>query len=212
MSENLNAGTICPVCGKETKTESNFCQFCGSNMVTSNFQPFEISQTMRFRKNCFSFCCIIFIGFVFYFSLVIMPNVWPAFQAAVGAGLFIVLLGGGSFLGLLYILWIYRGSGVRRIFSISPKGIKIVVPRQPVFEVSWSEFDLIQIHKHAGSHNNNDYRLYFVLNDEVIEEFNIEGSMDFSGLNCRAIVSKMKQYAAIMNKQFVKGKRRRKKY
>ena len=98
--------------------------------------------------------------FVFYFSLVIAPSVWEAFQAAMVAGLFIVLLGGGSFLGLLYILWIYRGSGVRRIFSISPKGIKIVVPRQPVFEVSWSEFDLIQIHKHTGSHNNNDYRLY----------------------------------------------------
>ena len=212
MSENLNAGTNCPVCGKENKLEAKFCQSCGANMVTSDIQPFEISQTMRFRKNCFSFCCIIFIVFVFYFSLVLAPSIWEPFQAAIAAGLLLVLLGGVSIIGLLYILWVYRGSGVRRIFSISPKGIKIVVPRQPVFEVSWSEFDLIQIHKHAGSHNNNEYRLYFVLNDEVIEEFNIEGSIDFSGLNCRAIVSKMKQYAVLMNKQFVKGKRRRKKY
>ncbi|MFX1281500.1 MAG: hypothetical protein ACFFA3_19280, partial [Promethearchaeota archaeon] len=119
MSENLNEGINCPVCGKETNLESNFCQFCGSNIVTSNFQPFEISQTMRFRKNCFSFCCIIFIVFVFYFSLVIAPSVWEAFQAAIVAALFIVLLGGVSIIGLLYILWVYRGSGVRRVFSIS---------------------------------------------------------------------------------------------
>jgi hypothetical protein len=209
---NENTGTICPNCGKETKIGSNFCQFCGANIVSSDFQPFEISQTMRFRKNCFSFCCIIFIGFVFYFSLVVAPNVWEAFEAAVASALLIVLLGGASIGGLVYILWIYRGSGVRRIFSISPKGITIVVPRQPVFEVNWSEFDLIQIYKHAGSHNNNEYRLYFVLNDQVYKEFNIEGSMHFSGLNCRAIVSKMEQYAAKMNKQFVRGRRRKRKY
>ncbi|MBY8991913.1 MAG: hypothetical protein KGD58_14310 [Candidatus Lokiarchaeota archaeon] len=212
MSENLNAMTNCPVCGKENKKEGKFCQSCGANMVTSDFQPFEISQTMRARKNCFSFCCIIFIGIVFYFSLVVAPSVWPAFQAAVVAGLFIVLVGGVSIIGLLYILWVYRGSGVRRIFSISPKGIKIVVPRQPIFEVNWSEFDLIQMYKHAGYHNNNEYRFYFVLNDEVYKEFNIEGSMHFSGLNCRAIVSKMEQYAVKMNKQFVRGRRRKKKY
>jgi hypothetical protein len=209
MSENLNARKNCPVCGKENKLEAKFCQSCGADMVTSDFQPFEISQTMSFRKNCFSFCCIIFIVFVFYFSLVIAPSVWPAFQAAIVAGLFIVLLGGVSILGLLYILYVYRGSGVRRIFSISPKGIKIVVPRQPIFEVNWSEFDLIQLYKHAGYHNNTEYRFYFVLNDEVYKEFNIEGSMHFSGLNCRAIVSKMEQYAAKMNKQFVRGRRRK---
>lgn len=212
MSENLNVGKTCPVCGKETNPESNFCQFCGSNMVTSNFEPFEISQTMRFRKNCFSFCCIIFIIFVFYFSLVIAPSVWEAFQAAIVAALFIVLLGGVSIIGLLYILWVYRGSGIRRVFSISPKGIKIVVPRQPIFEVNWSEFDLIQVYKHAGPSNRTDYKLYFVLNDEVYKEFNIEGSMHFSGLNCRAIVSKLEQYAIKMNKQFVRGRRRKKKY
>jgi len=212
MSANLNGGTNCPVCGKENETEGKFCQSCGANMVTSDFQPFEISQTMRFRKNCFSFCCIIFIGIVFYFSLVVAPSVWPAFQAAVVAVLFIVLLGGVSIGGLIYILWVYNDSGVRRLFSISPKGIRIVVPKQPIFEVNWSEFDLIQLYKHAGFHNNHEYRFYFVLNDEVYKEFNIEGSIDFSGLNCRAIVSKMKQYAAKMNKQFVKGRRRKKKY
>jgi hypothetical protein len=212
MSEIQNAGAICPVCGKENKAEGNFCQFCGGSMGISDFQPFEISQTMSFRKYCFSSCCIIFIGFLFYFSLVIAPSVWGGFEAAVIAALFLVLLGGVSIGGLFYILWAYRGSGVRRFFSILPSGIKIVVPRKPVFEVNWSEFDLIQVYKHAGSNNSTDYRLYFVLNDEVRKEFNIEGSMHFSGLNCRTIVSKLQEYAIKMNKQFAKGRRKRKKY
>ncbi|GAG03314.1 unnamed protein product, partial [marine sediment metagenome] len=103
------------------------------------------------------------------------------------------------------------GAGIRRIFSISPKGIKMVVPREPIFEIYWSEFDFIQLHKHSGSHNNKRYRFYFISNDEVYNEFLIEGSMHFSGANCRAIVSQMEQYAAKMNKGFIRGKRRRKK-
>ena len=211
MTENLSAQKNCPACGKENKLDSKFCKFCGANMVTIDFQTFEISQTMRFRKNGFSICCIIFIVLIFYFSLVVMPSVLNPFEAAIAAGLLIVLVGGASFLGLLYILWVYRGSSFRRIFSISPKGIKIVVPREPIFEVNWSEFDLIQLHKYSGSHNNKLYRFYFISNDEVYRDFIIEGSMHFSGLNCRAIVSQMEQYAAKMNKQFIRGKRRKKK-
>jgi len=142
---------------------------------------------------------------------VVMPSFLAPWEAAIAAGLLIPLVGGLSFISLLYILWVYRSAGIRRIFSISPKGIKIVVPREPIFEIYWSEFDLIQLHKHAGGHHNKAYRFYFVSNDEVYTEFNIEGSMHFSGVNCRAIVSKMEQYAAKMNKQFVRGKRRKKK-
>lgn len=211
MSDNLDAQKKCPVCGKENQLEFKFCQSCGANMVTSDFQTFEISQTMRFRKYGFSICCLIFIGLLFYFSLVVIPSFAPSIMAEFVAWLLIPLIGGISFIGLLYILWLYRGSGVRRIFSISPKGVKIVVPRQPIFEVNWSEFDLIQLHKTAGPSNSTLYKFYFVSNDEVYKEFIIEGSIHFSGLNCRAIASKMEQYAAKMNKQFIRGKRRRKK-
>ena len=179
------------------------------NMVTSDFQPFEISQTMRFRKYGFSFCCIIFIGILFYFSLVVIPSEWNSFEAAIMSGLLIVLVGGASFIGLIYILIVYRSSGTRRIFSISPKGFKIVVPRQPVFEISWSKFDTIQIHKFAGSSNSTAYQFYFISNDEVYDDIIIKGSLHFSGLNCRTIISKTEQYAAKMNKEFIRGRRKR---
>ena len=211
MSDNLNAQNNCPACGKENQLEFKFCKFCGVNMVTYDFQTFEISQTMRFRKYGFSSCCLIFIGLLFYFSLVVVPSFAPSIMADIFTGFLIPIIVGISFIGLLYLLWVYRGSGVRRIFSISPKGVKIVVPRQPVFEVNWSEFDLIQLHKTAGPSNTTLYRFYFVSNDEVYKEFVIQGSIHFSGLNCRAIASNMEQYAAKMNKQFIRGKRRRRK-
>ncbi len=211
MNENLNAQKNCPACGKENKLESKFCKFCGVNMVTFDSQTFEISQTMGFRRNCFSICCIIFIGLIFYISLVVFPSLLNPFEAAVAAGLLIILLGGVSFLSLLYFLWVYRGASIRRIFSISPKGIKIVVPRKPIFEINWSEFDLIHLHKFSIPHNRKLYRFYFISNDEIYKDFLIEGSIHFSGANCRAIVSQMKQYAAKMNKQYIRGKRRKKK-
>ena len=163
---------IVPACSKENKLESKFCQSCGANMVTFDFQTFVISQTMRI-------CCIIFIVLIFYFSLVVFPKFMPPFMALVVSALFIVLLGGFSFIGLLYILWVYRGSGIRRIFSISTKRIKIVLPREPIFEIYWSEFDLIQLHKYNGSHNNKEYRFYFISNDEVYHDFLIEDHIVF---------------------------------
>ena len=211
MNEHLSEQKICPACGKENYLEAKFCKFCGANMVTFDSQTFEISQTMRLRKNSFSICCVIFIVLIFYFSLVIFPNIMEPLMALVASALFIVLLGGSSFISLLYIRWLYRDSGIPRIFSISPKRIKIVLPKEPVFEVNWSEFDLIQLHKFSGYHNNKSYRFYFISNDEVYKEVLIEGSLHFSGAKCRAIVSQMKQYAAKMNKQFIRGKRRKKK-
>ena len=209
MNENLNTQKNCPVCGKENKLESKFCKFCGSDMVASDFQPFEISQTMRFRIGCFSSCCIIFIVLLVYTSLVVLPTFMPPAGAALAAGLLLPLLGGASFIGLIYMLVIYRNAGSRRLFSISPKGIKIVVPKEPICEAEWSQFDTIEVEKLAGRSNSTNYRYYFTKHGVVYREVLIRGSMDFSGINCRTIKSRLQHYAEKMNKQFIGGKRRK---
>ena len=209
MNENLNTQKYCPVCGKENKSESKFCKFCGSDMVASDFQPFEISQTMMFRIGCFSSCCVIFIVLLVYFSLVVFPNIMPPDQAALTGGLLLPLLGGVSVIGLIYLLIVYRNAGTRRIFSISPKGIKIVVPKEPIYEVDWSKFDTIEVEKSAGRSNSTNYRFYFTKHGVVYREILIKGSFHFSGINCRTIVSRLQHYAEKMNKQFIGGKRRK---
>jgi len=211
MNENLNTLKNCPVCGKENKLESKFCKFCGADMVASDFQTFEISQTMLFRIGCFSSCCIIFMVLLVYLTLVVIPDLMDPIQAGLMAGLLLPLLGGVSFIGLIYMLVIYRNAGKRRIFSISSKGVKIVVPKEPVCEADWPQFDSIEVEKSAGSHNNKNYRFYFTKHGVVYREILIKGSIDFSGITCKTIVSKMEQYAAKMNKEFIGGKRRRKK-
>jgi len=202
MNENLNTQKDCPVCGKENELESKFCEFCGSDMVASDFQPFEISQTMLFRIGCFSSCCIIFMVLLVYFSLVVLPSIM--------GGLLITFMVPASVIGLIYILVVYRHAGSRRIFSISPKGIKIVVTKEPICEVDWSKFDSIEVEKLAGRSNSTDYRFYFTNHGVVYREIRIKGSIDFSGMNCRAIVSRLQHYAEKMNKEFIGGKRRKK--
>jgi len=202
MNENLNTQKDCPVCGKENELESKFCEFCGSDMVASDFQPFEISQTMLFRIGCFSSCCIIFMVLLVYFSLVVLPSIMGGLLV-----LATVPVGVG---GLIYILVVYRHAGSRRIFSISPKGIKIVVTKEPICEVDWSKFDSIEVEKLAGRSNSTDYRFYFTNHGVVYREIRIKGSIDFSGMNCRAIVSRLQHYAEKMNKEFIGGKRRKK--
>ena len=210
MNENLSAHKNCPACGKVNKIKSKFCKFCRANMASSDSQTFEISQTMRLKKNWVSICWIIITGLIFYFSLVVFPKFVPPHIASLATILSIVIFGGASFLSLLYCLWLYRGASIRRIFSISPKGIKIVVPRKPIFEIYWSEFDLIQVHKFYGSRNIKNYRFYFFSNDEIYKDFLIKGSLHFSRANCKAIVSQMELYAAKMNKQFIRGIRKKK--
>lgn len=202
MNENLGEQKNCPVCGKENKLESQFCKFCGSDMVASDFQPFEISQTMLFRIGCFSSCCIIFMVLLVYFSLVVLPSIM--------GGLLIIFMVPASVIGLIYILVVYRHAGSRRIFSISPKGIKIVVTKEPICEVDWSKFDSIEVEKLAGIRNSTDYRFYFTNHGVVYREIRIKGSIDFSGISCRTIVSRLQHYAEKMNKEFIGGKRRKK--
>ena len=177
-------------------------------MQVSESQTIEITETMKIRRIGWSMCFIVILASVLYFSLVVLPNsTMPPFAAATAAALLVVLVGGMSLISLLYVLYIYRGAGVQRVFSISPEGIKIIVPRKPVFEIRWSEFDLIHLAKFSGSQNQKLYRYYFISNGVIYDEFLIEGSMHFSGRNCRAIAFQLKKYAENMKVQFVKGKR-----
>ena len=176
-------------------------------MQVSKPETFEISQTMKFRRAGWSLCFIVFFGIVLYFSLVVIPSMENNFWGATTSALLILLVGGMSLIGVLYVLWIYRGASKLRVFSISPEGIKIEVPRKPIFELGWSKFDLIHLHKFSGSSNQKYYKFYFLSNGVVCDEFTIEGSIHFSGSNCRTIVARLKQYAEIMNVQFVRGNR-----
>ncbi len=211
MNENLNTKKNCPVCGKENELESKFCKFCGSDMVASDFQPFEISQTRLFNLGCSSSCLIIFTVLMVYFSLVGLPSIAPSAIAEIMGGLLVLITVPVGVGGLIYILVLHRNAGSRRIFSISPKGIKIVVPKEPICEADWSEFDSIEVKKLAGGSQRTDYRFYFTKHGVVYREIVIKGSIDFGKMSCRTIVSRLQHYAEKMNKEFIGGKRRRKK-
>ena len=211
MIENVTEQNTCPACNKENELENEFCKFCGVNMETYDPETIEISQTMKVRRIGYILFGIIFFGIVVYLFLVWFPSLTSDMEGKkifwTAGGIIIPVGGLGIFVWELWILWTYRGANFRRIVSISPRGIKIVLPREPVFEVSWSNFDLIHLWKSSGAYSGKDYKFYFLSNGVVYDDITIEGSVHFSGSKCRTIIYHFKQYAAKMNVNFTKGKR-----
>ena len=211
MIENVIEQNKCPACDKENELETKFCKFCGVNMETNDLETIEISQTMRVRRISYILFGIIFFGIVVYIFLVGLPSITTDMEAKrifwTTAGIIIPVGGIFTFVWLLWILWTFRGASFRRIASISPRGIKIELPRKPIFEVSWSNFDSIHLWKSSGDYSGKDYKFYFLSNGVVYDDITIEGSVHFSGSKCRTIIYHFKQYAAKMNVNFTKGKR-----
>ena len=211
MIENVIEQTNCPACDKENELESTFCKFCGVNIETYDPETIEISETMRIRRISYILFGVIFFGIVVYLFLVFFPSITNDLEAKrifwTTAGILIPVGGIGVFVWLLWILWTYRGAKFRRIVSISPRGIKIVLPREPIFEVSWSNFDMIHLWKSSGGNTGKDYKFYFISNGVVYDDITIKGSVHFSGRKCRTIIFHFKQYGAKMNVKFNKGKR-----
>ncbi len=174
-----------------------------------------ITQKLTSKKYVSSICCLSFIILVFYIGLGVFPNVIePGIVAALASTLFILILGGVSIFFLFYLLWRYRGTGKVRTFSISDELIKIMVPKKHNFQINWSNFDTIQMYKHISRSQLANYKIYkinFLLNNNIIQDVDIELSVDFSKGKCKQIRSLLNQYAVRMNKEYFWGKRRKKK-
>ena len=180
-------------------------------MQISEPETIEISQTMKVRRIGYIIFDVILFSIVVFLFLVYLPSLASDVEdknmLLAGAGLIIPLSGVVCVVFLLWVLWAFRGANVLRVVSISPKGIKIVLPREPVFEVSWSNFDLIHLWKSGGGNSGKDYKFYFISNGVVYDDITIKGSVHFSGSKCRTIIFHFKQYGAKMNVNFTKGKR-----
>jgi hypothetical protein len=212
INEILTAQKKCPACDEEFEIDTKFCKFCGVNMETYDSQTIEISQTMRLRRFGYISFIIIFTGIIFYICGVVMlnlPNEWESKMAlTIMVGIIIPVMGIFDTGFLIWILWIYRRAKFRRVVSISPKGIKIILPKEPIFEVYWPAFDLIHLWRSSSSRSNTHaYKFYFISNGHIYDDITIKGARHFGGLNCRAIVTQLKQYAAKMNVEFTRGKR-----
>ena len=227
MSESIITQKICPACGQANKTENAYCRHCGASLEGAksvNVEPeqttsasetnkVEITEILKGYRNSYLCCMFIMLGIVLsmIFLLLSTGNVGAAF----GAVLLSIMLLPVVFGGIIYVLWYTAGMDKPRTFFISDQEVKIMLPKKPVFQIFWSDFKTIQIRK-RGTTNRTGYSLNFFSNDgskrdKSKRRIYIEWRRDFKKDTAKKIRSLLEQYANRLNKEYIWGRKRKKK-
>ena len=220
MGESIITQKICPACGQANKAENAYCRHCGASLEgdeettsASETNKVEITEILKGYRNSYLCCMFIMLGIVLsmIFLLLSTGNVGAAF----GAVLLSIILLPVVFGGIIYILWYTAGMDKPRTFFISDQEVKIMLPKKPVFQIFWSDFKTIQIRKWSTT-NRKGYSLNFFSNDGSRRDkskryITIEWRRDFKKDTAKKIKSLLEQYANRLNKEYIWGRKRKKK-
>jgi RNA polymerase subunit RPABC4/transcription elongation factor Spt4 len=225
MNDNIETQKICPSCHQRTKSDNNYCSYCGASLEgiepekvekvrisdTSESNKVEIVKKYKMSKYASIFGAIltpfIIIGFLIL-GLFIHPLVFLAILIA-----FII------FTPFIICLWIgilrmKASCGQTRKFSISDQEIKITIPNKFTFQIKWSQFDTIHIIKtmgedyggftpYGGGLHTDFYNFHFFSKNQSAGIFVIETDVDFSTSDTKKIKSLIEQYANRLNKEVI---------
>lgn len=225
MGESINTQKICPACGQANKVENAYCRNCGASLdgvESVNVEPeqttgasetnkVEITETLKGYKYSYLCCMLIMLGIVL--GIILLLASMEDVGAQVGAALLSIFLLPVVFCGIIYVLWYTARMSKPRTFIISDQEIKIRLPKKPIFQINWSDFNTIQIFKSNLSIETNrvGYSLNFFSNDGSKREITIELGRDFKRGTAKNIKSLLEQYANRLNKEYIWGRKRKKK-
>ncbi len=231
MAENTEKQKICPSCGQANRVDNIYCRHCGTSLEgiesvkieevqvsdSSETNKVEITAYYKKTKYCLNSCGL----FLLIFVLVIM--IVPILLHPLGVIVFFVFLIFVLPLTICLVNTIFRitkGMGSARTFSISDQQIKIMLPEKPIFQINWSEFDTVQIHKSDPDRSDlmtmpsvkrEVYSINFLSNDVSRGITSFMMPNDFNRRTTKKIRSLIEQYANKLNKQYIWGRKRKKK-
>jgi len=165
----------------------------------------EITETNVHMRNIFLIIMVPFLIFWIFISITI--GIRFEFMKALFL-ISIIWILTGPITTWMYIK-IARGTPEQRIFFISDKIIKILVPPRPLFQVEWSNIDKIEVklqphltvrYKNLRKHIN-IHELNFIGKNHH-QTFEILDGRDFS-YKIREIFNLIQKYAIKMNKEFI---------
>ena len=165
----------------------------------------EITETNVHMRNIFLIIMVPFLIFIALFSIV-MGIIGDSIQALVGISIIWLITGP-------MVTWIYiklvRGTPEQRIFFISEKLIKFLVPPRPLFQVEWSNIDKIEVKSQLYMKVSQKYyrtsiniRELNFIGKNYHQTFEILDGRDFS-YKIREIFNLIQKYAIKMNKEFI---------
>ena len=178
---------------------------------------FKIEETLKTAFNC-SLCLI--IGFL-YFMIVVSITLFISPPEGVNPFLIpviIIIIWAVIIPILSLIIPMFRGLRKKRLFLITDKKIAMKlpdkdpfkIPEQYTFQINWSEFDKIQVKKHANAMINIQriyYNFSFLKEDEVVGVFEFESGVDFKVRSRKKIISNLHDLALKMNKECIGPKK-----
>ena len=187
---------VCSKCGYNNDSDSKFCKNCG-NLLAENI--FEIKET--FKKSVISsmICLSCFV------VLMIITNVALFMQGGITPGFIgMAIIWPLSIILFFWVRYYLRGASKIRRFVISNDLILIEIPNRELFQILWTSFNSIEIHRRATvdltDATTTYYNLIFKMGDKI-NSFEIESGREFSKKALKQIRAKFEE---ISNQKDVK--------
>ena len=209
--EASNMVKHCTSCGKAIKMSNQFCNYCGVKIEEIEPNQIQIVDTFEKTRKSVIWICLI-VGVILSLIAIALAITW-------GDGLNVNVLLGVSIIWIPVLLCMlmyaikYRGARTPRIFTISDKIININIPRKPIIQIGWDEFDTLQIKKRTtgGSHYTRKFFDLIFTGEGADRIINLERFEDFTDKTCKRIRDLLGEYAIRLNKEYIYGKKRKKK-
>ena len=137
----MSSQNSCPNCGKTNNIKNTYCIDCGFQFEVNNSVEFQIFENLKVDLYGSIICIVIFVAFMILVTVAIISEyglygyisilvIWP--------------------LTIGFLFWaknLLKGLSKFRKFTITKDYIEIIVPHKPAFQITWSEFDSIEITK-----------------------------------------------------------------
>lgn len=170
----------------------------------------EIATTLKKSRN-YALCCCFTTGIIITMLVLLLGMTVGELtsQSILGvAVIWIVIV-----ISTIPVLIIYKKPSKIRIFSISDKSIRIMVPNKPMFQINWDQIEAVEVKKRVTGrrrftidekltpmHVYNE--ITFATTDGSQKGYIIDVTRDFPKKTCKEIRSLLEQYANKMNKGY----------
>ena len=188
--------TVCSKCGFNNESKSKFCKNCGNPLSEV---VFEVKETLKKTIVSSIICVSIYVFIMILANIAIFIQIGMV-QGFIGMAIIWPIT-------LILIIWItcYLSGGSKgRRFVISNEFILIEIPNRELFQILWTSFNSIEIHRRATvdltDATTTYYNLIFKMGDKI-NSFEIESGREFSKKALKQIRAKLEE---ISNQKDVK--------
>jgi len=196
MESEKNSQIICPKCNQINTQSADFCFNCGYEFIKESQKLLDVSQTLK-SAQIFGICCVLWAS-----MLLIMFTVFSFIEWGIGGILVLLITAGAIFFLVVFLLSLTPHATKVRSFIVTQDKIEINTPNKPFFQISWAEFDTINIKRRTTGYRQYK-RVFYTFNflGKERQSIVLESNTDFKKIH-REIIPPLKDIALSKGKEF----------